>query len=183
MPPDNFNKRVADTCQFQAEVTVHPPIFNLFLIFEPPIHRLSTRHLKPIARVLPHTLLFLTQWYLVAILKPHVAKNLGFLVLLSLLYSFLLVIRMNPMYHVSANIILSFISGVGIASIGAIGIGINLFAIWRLSFGLNKLERHCFHHLLLSLSICDLTHIIFNIICFALPHLSSAYRHVQMIWH
>ena len=70
----------------------------------------------------------------------------------------------------------------GIASVGAIGIGINLFAIWKLSFGQDKAERHCFHHLLLSLSICDLTHIIFNFICFALPHLSEAYRENVLLY-
>ena len=75
-----------------------------------------------------------------------------------------------------------FFLGVGIASVGAIGIGINLFAIWKLSFGQDKAERHCFHHLLLSLSICDLTHIIFNFICFALPHLSEAYRENVLLY-
>jgi len=77
---------------------------------------------------------------------------------------------------------LYWIEGVGIASVGAIGIGINLFAIWKLSFGQDKAERHCFHHLLLSLSICDLTHIIFNFICFALPHLSEAYRENVLLY-
>ena len=70
----------------------------------------------------------------------------------------------------------------GIATVGAIGIGINLFAIWKLSVGQDKAERHCFHHLLLSLSICDLTHIIFNFICFALPHLSEAYRENVLLY-
>ena len=80
------------------------------------------------------------------------------------------------------NCVFFFILGVGIACVGAIGIGINLFAIWKLSFGQDKAERHCFHHLLLSLSICDLTHIIFNFICFALPHLSEAYRENVLLY-
>lgn len=71
---------------------------------------------------------------------------------------------------------LYWIEGPGIASIGLIGVGINIFAIWRLSCGLSRQDRHCFHHLLLCLSICDLTHIIFNFICFSLPQLSDDYR-------
>lgn len=71
---------------------------------------------------------------------------------------------------------LFWIEGLGIATVGLIGLGVNIFAIWRLSCGLKKPDRHCFHHLLLCLSICDLTHIIFNIICFSMPQLSEVYR-------
>ncbi len=74
------------------------------------------------------------------------------------------------------NAAMFWIEGVAIAVVAAIGLGVNLFAIWRLSCGLKKRERHSFHHLLLSLTICDLLHITFNVICFALPQLSMVYR-------
>ena len=77
---------------------------------------------------------------------------------------------------------LFWIEGVGIASVALVGLGVNLFAIWRLSFGLRKSERHCFHHLLLSLSVCDLIHIILTVTCFSLPQLSVAYR-TQVLLH
>jgi hypothetical protein len=75
-----------------------------------------------------------------------------------------------------------WIEGVGIASVASIGLGVNLFAMWRLSFGLKKRERHCFHHLLLSLTVCDLLHIILTVTCFALPHVSTEYRTRVMLY-
>lgn len=72
--------------------------------------------------------------------------------------------------------ILFWIEGVGVASVGVLGLCVNLFAIWKLSFGLRNKERHAFHHLLLSLSICDLTHVLLTFTCFSLPQLSNAYR-------
>merc|ERR1712227_1048126 len=68
--------------------------------------------------------------------------------------------------------ILFWIEGVGVASVGVLGLCVNLFAIWKLSFGLRNKERHAFHHLLLSLSICDLTHVLLTFTCFSLPQLS-----------
>ena len=59
---------------------------------------------------------------------------------------------------------------------------INLFAVLRLSKGIKRSEKHCFHHLLLSLSICDFTHIILNIICFSLPQLSLTYRSNHLLY-
>ena len=53
--------------------------------------------------------------------------------------------------------------------------GVNIFAIWRLSCGKRHAEKHCFHKLLLSLSICDLTHLIFTLFCFCLPRISETY--------
>ena len=56
------------------------------------------------------------------------------------------------------------------------GLGVNIFAIWRLSCGLRNAEKHCFHKLLLSLSICDLIHLILTVVCFSLPQISETYK-------
>ena len=56
------------------------------------------------------------------------------------------------------------------------GLGVNIFAIWRLSCGLRNAEKHCFHKLLLSLSICDLIHLILTVVCFSLPQISERYK-------
>ena len=52
MPPINFSKRLAATRQFYAAVVNSLINFQPFLIFQPAIHRLSTRQLKPIVRTL-----------------------------------------------------------------------------------------------------------------------------------
>ena len=71
-----------------------------------------------------------------------------------------------------------WIEGVGVAAVGVFGLFVNMFAIYKLTCGLKNKERHTFHHLLLSLSICDLSHIILTFTCFSLPQLSLSYQKV-----
>ena len=71
-----------------------------------------------------------------------------------------------------------YIEGVGIITVGMIGLAINLMAIRLL---LVTKHRHIFHNLLLSLTVYDFLQITLSIACFALPQLSTSYRNTVLI--
>ncbi len=72
-----------------------------------------------------------------------------------------------------------YIEGVGILSIGSLGLVINVIA---LSILFRKQVMRNFHLLMCCLAVYDFFHLIMDIMCFALPEFSATYRNEFLMY-